>query len=328
MINGQFWRTVFALTIGVIRQVRSKEYPFALRTFYRAMKIPLNIPGHVKLLDVLTRPSVMGLTSRHPLLVYKYLGTYLASSFTRKTRLAIQMNHYRYLSERVSENFLARLVDHSVRLWEGNIDGLAFSITLRIPLENDNEGDISLFFEINSEKIYEISFTIAPGYPLQMDHEQVLLIGRVQGVSGKYDLIRQAGKSFHGILPGRLLLYAAEAIAQALDIHVVVGLGNGEQILKDWSARSEVGFDYDEFWHSFNGEKTSGNLFVLPIPFPEKPIEQVKSSRRGQALRKRMFRQQVMDQVRARFEEECLKERDLSHSLPFADQAHDQQGGT
>ena len=317
MIDGPFWKPLSLLTNGLMRQVRNKEYKLALRTFYRAMKIPLNISGHMKLLGVLTSPCVAGLTSRHPPLVYKYLGTYLARGFRRKTRLAIQLNHYRYLSERISEHFLVHLADHGVRLWEDSIDGLEFSTTLAIPLTNDNEGDLSLFFEINAEKIYQISFTIAPGQPLQVGHAQVLLVGRVQGVGGKYDLIRQAGKSCHGILPGRLLLYAAEAIAEALDIHAVIGLGNEEQIIKEWSADAGVVFDYDQFWHSFNGEKTSGNLFVLPIPFPEKPIKEIKSSRRAQALRKRIFRKQVLDQVRSRFKEESVKERDLRHALPL-----------
>jgi uncharacterized protein len=315
----KFLVATFILTLGVIRQIRSKEYPFALRTFYRALKIPLNIPGHVKLLEVLTLPSVMGLTSRYPLLVYKYLGTYLARSFTRSTRLAIQTNHYRYLSERVRENFLAHLFDHSPTLWEHSADNLKFTINLKIPRANDNEGDISLSFETNSIKVYEISFTIAPAHLLNTGIDQVLLIGRVQGVNGKYELIRQTGKACHGILPGRMLIHAAAAIGLALDIHAIVGLGNGEQIHKDWASRSEVEFDYDEFWQSFNSEKNRGNLFVLPIPFAERPLYQIKSSRRGQALRKRLFRQQLMEQVRAHFEERYLKESVQSHRPMFAE---------
>ena len=303
--------TNILLAIRVIRLISNKGLFLTLRSCLRAAPIFLNFVGHIKLTKILLHPHVIGLTKRHPRLLYKYLGNYVARCFPRNTRLTILTNHYNYLTKYVNDDFLTRIFEEKIILWREFSGENLFSITLNFPhasYDDDCEGDLSLVFSANGLSLYVMSFTIIPGQVIKIANDQAIFISRVQGLSSHLALLRQATKNFHYISPAALLLVAVQAIALPLNIKAIVGVSTGAQI----SSRNETDcffFDYDEFWRSADAERMNDNMFLLPVPLPEKPIRMIKQTRRSKVLRKRKFKRQLAEQVSGTFSRNFLQNR-------------------
>lgn len=294
-------------TLQLIPQVFRKRGLLSVRACFRAMLILSNLPGHIELLRVLAAPSIAGLVGRHPRLGYRYLIPYLAHNLSRKTRLTILTNHYRKLKDCFNENVLVQVYEDSPVLWQECLDGHALRITLSFPQEHDYEGDLRLDFKSDDVTLYAMTFTITPGHALQVDSDQALLISAIQGASGKVDLLRQVTKICHGTSPLYLLLAAVEAVALSLGIGMLAGVGREQQIARRREENAIRFFDYDGFWADLSAEKASGDFYRTPVPFPEKPIELLKSNRRSRALRRRELRNRISEQVQACFMHRFLK---------------------
>lgn len=91
---------------------------------------------------------------------------------------------------------------------------------------------------------------------------------------------------------------ALQGIALACNIKAIVGVSNQEQLS---NTDTNNFFNYDLFWHSFGADQTKENLFILPIPFPEKPIELIKSNHRRRTVHKRQYKNQLRQDVYKRF---------------------------
>lgn len=300
-------RTTFGPTLKLIHQVLKKRGLLSVRACFRAMLILPNLPGHIELLRVLAAPPIADLVRRHPRLGYRYLIPYLAHNLSRKSRLTILTNHYRKLKDRLNENALVQIYEDSPVLWKECLGDQTLRITLSFPQEHDYEGDLRLDFKSGDVTLYAMTFTIAPGQALHVDSDQVLLISAIQGASGKVDLLRQITKICHGTSPLYLLLAAVEAVALSLGIGMLVGVGREQQIARRRGENAIRFFDYDGFWSDVSAEKTSGDFYRTPVPFPEKPIELLKSNRRSRALRRRELRNRISEQVQVRFTQRLLK---------------------
>lgn len=300
-------RAAVGSTLRLIPSVIKKRGLFSVRACLRFVSVLGNLSGHRALLDVITHPHIVELMRRHPRLGYRYLAPYMARSFDKNARLDVMTNHYRYLSDHVGPEVLARIYEESPVIWEERIDNQLFGITLSFPEENDYEGDLRLSFQMDSVSLYSIVLTIAPGRALNMPNEQVLLISAVQGAAGKIDLIRQVTKTCHGSAPVYLLLAAAEAIALSLAIDTIAGMSSGQQIARANKTGAHGFFDYDGFWMDFIGTTAIEDFYATSVPFPEKPLIDLKSNRRSRALRRRSLKNQISRQAQAWLTKNFLK---------------------
>lgn len=222
------------------------------------------------------------------------------------------MNHYNYLTKYVNGDFLTHIFEEKIILWREFSGENLFSITLNFPhasYDDDCEGDLSLVFSANGLSLYVMSFTIIPGQVIKIANDQAIFISRVQGLSSHLALLRQATKSFHYISPADLLLVAVQAIALPLNIKAIVGVSTEAQISSRADGTEFFSFDYDEFWRSADAERMNGNMFLLPVPLPEKPIRMIKQTRRSKVLRKRKFKRQLAEQVSGTFSRNFLQNR-------------------
>jgi uncharacterized protein VirK/YbjX len=272
---------------------------FRLVTFLRALSIIRYARGHLKLLRVISLPHARGLAYRHHRLPYRYLNPYLARGFCKSTRLEALTNHYEYLQGRVSDSFLMRVYEKGETLWEECIEGRSYSIELTFPEEHDWEGDLRLNFKNGPVLLYTLTFSIAPGRYVQAADEQVLLVSAIQGGSHVIHLIKEATKNCNDSSPALLLLAAAQGIALSLDIPAIAGVGTGQQVSRE--GQTGFVFDYDRFWESVTGDELRKDFYVVPVPFPQKPLELVRANRRSRAIRRRELRGRVTEQVRAYF---------------------------
>jgi len=270
--------------------------------FERGMQraqILLEFPDFRRLRHLANSLSITQLLGHEAKFIYKYLSPYVANSFTRKMRLAAILTHYQFLVARVAPAFFTAVARQPV-LWQQQVGEALFTITLSYPLRSGYEGELSLNFCLNSTILQVVSFLIVPGGLVGSTDAQALLISQVQGTRHAA-LLKHATKTLHDITPAVLLVNAAYGLATALGIRQAIGISLEEQLCHTRSY-----FDYNGFWQQFDGQLTTNQMYLLDIPAPEKPIEQVKSKHRARTLRKRHYRQQLRAAVAAHFAAEFL----------------------
>jgi uncharacterized protein VirK/YbjX len=242
----------------------------------------------------------------NPIVGFKYTGKYLALFLTRASRLSIFEHHHRTLVETVNKNFFKNIIEGQIELWKECRGESTYTIGLTFP-DYGMEGDLSLIFSSNLQKLFTISFTIAPGSLLDIPAEHVIFISRVQGVRDVFDLMQCSTKNLNDISPRILLLEAVQAIAITMGISDIVGICAKEQI-SSWSNLS-VGTsysDYDHLWQKYGGEIINNQAYRLPVPFVHKPLSMIKRHHRCRAQHRRELRKAIREQICNAFEKKCL----------------------
>lgn len=274
--------------------------------------------GHTRLLRTLLDPRIVGLTQRHPQLAWKYLGgNYLARRMTTRTRLESLTHHYDIVRTRLRAGFLDDVLAGRVTLWQDTHAEHRFSVTLAFPRSPhhpdrmaDHEGDLALNFAMDGVPLYTLCFSVVPDSAVHLGCGNAIFLGRLQGADGRFEQIRLATRQLHDISPKDILLAALQGIAQALGIDTLIGVSNAEQLSKSRGVRAEsVLFDYDSFWQSLQAQRTIDNLFMLPLPIPDKPIETIAQKHRSRTLRKRRYKESVSEAACNAFRVQCLAHR-------------------
>jgi len=275
----------------------------------RLLPLALHWRGHRAWLKLLAGDKVSALKALHPMLKHKYLRRrYLFSSLSVTDGLAIIQYHYQTVSGKVASSFFPRLIKEQPQIWETQTDDGHFGIRLTFPYDlkrpermHDHEGDLMLLFEFDQKPIYIICMTIVPGEVAQRNFNlatagDVIFVGRVQGVPGKFAEVRTATKALNDITPSRLLINATEAIARIFGAELLVCVSNDEQLSKFQEEEDlEYYFDYDNFWNDLGAHKTSNGFFCIERDAADKPIEEIRQKHRSRTRAKRNFRKSVVD---------------------------------
>jgi len=257
------------------------------------------ISGHRAVVQLMQQPGPRELLRAHPLIIYRPYRRFLATSFTKQHRRAVLLHHYRYLLPRVARAFFSDIAVNPPMLWHTAIGPDQFAIVLSFPGELQYEGDLLLEFRQNEVPLYSLSFSIAPGATTGSSAPVVLLIARVQGSFGRFDAIRQATKTCNDMSPCYLLMAAVQGLAQGLNVAVIAGVKNCEQITAGM-LEDTVYFDYDAFWRAHHGVD-EGRFYLMTVPIPEKPIESISRAHRRRTLAKREFKNAIVEMTKARF---------------------------
>lgn len=225
--------------------------------------------------------------------------TYLAPTFSRRQRRELLREHYLHLTSCLSESFFSQITLGAPVLWEHSLiqDSVAITISLS---ECEFEGDLLLEFQINSQAIFHLSMSVAPGHLVGSTAERVILVARVQGVRGKWEDIRHATKECLDVSPPFILMSAVQAIARATGITCIAGVRNTQKIWIPRQPTPDLHFDYDEFWRKLSAT-VELNFCLMPVPMVKRPIEQVGVRHRRRTLIKRQFKQRIEDAVYDRF---------------------------
>ena len=294
--GGSAFRTAFAHSIpafvGKARRQLSDE------------PILATILGHIELVRVLNRPEMRALRTRHPTLVAKYFGQYLAKNFRLKFRREIMVFHNRYLLERTVRSFFATMVAERTPLWNKTVDGNAYSISLSFRSEYHFEGDLCLTFERNGVILYLITFSIVPGHPIADTADPAFLVACVQGAPEQFEAIRISTRENNDIAPNQMLMAALFALAGPLDIKSVAGVTNRLQLSR--KEAEPFPFDYDVFWQSFAARETPCAFYEMSVRNPYKPLLSVKLEHRRRARLRRRYKDQIAASVSRTFAEQFL----------------------
>ena len=228
-------------------------------------------------------------------LALKYVvPNYLARGFTVSERVACFLHHYRRLHASLPEGALRQILQKEVILHEIAEDGNRFTFTLGFPEPyNDKEGELSLNLQVDGKTIFNLCFTIVPGWVLKSEAPEALLISRLQGKPGCNSQIRLARRALNDYSPRSLLLAALQGIAIALGVNEIeaVSAKNQKSYVKGFPRIFESG--YDDFFAKAGLVKTSLGFYSGYIPIDGKPLESFKGRARSRARKRRARRKQI-----------------------------------
>jgi uncharacterized protein VirK/YbjX len=257
-----------------------------------------------KVVNALTAPKLVKLVKKEPVIFIKFSWPIYACEFTTRERAVLFSEHYKFLQHRIRAAFLDRIIDGRVTVWDAALGSTHLQIGLAVSFPaTHGEGELNLYFMVNSIDVYVLSFVIVPQRLPGAKVENSIFVTRLQGIKGRADAIRLATKSVGEVSPPLILMAAVQGIGMALGIGFVLGISAKAQVSGEGRPPSkDLTSAYDEFWDSIEGIRLPSGFYLFPIPMPEKPFVMIKQNHRPRVRARRAFRNTVTERVRAELE--------------------------
>ena len=253
---------------------------------------------HQALLNVIDQPRTRAVRLAFPRMQYRYTLPYLSTSLGWHERWSAQISHYAFVNKFFSSDFSRQVLEGSLELWRVQVEDQVMVVRVQglCPVTRHREGELTLCVEMAGAPIYKMSFSIVQLSGLNVPvgrSSHALYVGRVQGVSGAMDAIRQASTLLGDVAPQDLLMAVLSGLAGALNIDTVLGVSDGTCVSRDTIAQSGSSFCYGQFWARYAGQVLEGGHHRMSLPFAEKPLNEIAAKHRKRTQRKRDFKRQV-----------------------------------
>lgn len=260
--------------------------------------VTTNFSTQLRFLQVLSRPGFEEFFRRFPSVAYKHTEPNdLAKSLTNAQRASSHLHHYSFLQARLSPSSLRQILNCELRLFETSEQGHTFAIDLAAALHGYYEGELRLNFLADGNDIFVLSFTFVPGSVVGSPMRDAILISRNQGTKGTLPIIGMATRSLLGVCPQALLVSALEGIAEAVGIPEIVCVSAANQPTDSSEVHSTFAQKYDEFFESWGATFAGPGFYTLPVPFPQKPLPEIKLSHRQRTRKRRALKRLVANQA-------------------------------
>jgi uncharacterized protein VirK/YbjX len=228
---------------------------------------------------------------------------YLANGFSNSQRTACLLHHYQRLEAGMSAQLLERTLFQRVTVLETEQDGIHCEISLCFSRPFEKEGELSLNLHVDGAIVFVLSFSIVPGWVIQSDSKEVLLISRLQGMKDYYPQIRRATKAFSDVAPAALLLAALDGFGRFLGIHRMASVSAARQSSYTEELSKFYKSAYDDFFSEIGLSSNASGFFVSPLPIEEKPMASIKHGHKLRTREKRQFKRELADQVCVRLQQ-------------------------
>jgi uncharacterized protein VirK/YbjX len=248
---------------------------------------------HRDVVSFFEQPSLAPLRSMP--LANKYLSAYLGKNLGKVSRCEILLHHYRRIVESAVPDFFECVFTGSYLLWSREDAHGSCAIKLMFNQPGHYEGDLSVVFMSNEQRIFDISFTIVPGYAIGSSTKELLFIARVQGAKNRFAEIKRATKTCSDVAPQHMLMLAIQSIAEALGITAVAGVAH-DNVLPNEEGEP-LKFDYDGFWKNWVDRPTARHFYEMPVPLPRTALSEIQTGHRRRTNKKRAFKNQVGDDI-------------------------------
>ncbi len=208
---------------------------------------------------------------------------YHKSTFDERIKLVEE--HLKFLMRTMNENFLLELYGgKEIILWKMPLDETLgeMRIVLLIHGGQKKEGlaSIILFLSDNTA-VYQIMFWIAKDSAENFS----MYIGALQGpnVENSKDLIKILTKKCHAYRTKNLILYAAQAVARALNLKKIYAVTNeGYYANNHIRADRKLKTSFSDFWQECGGSPTNDKrFFELPLVEKRKTFEEIPTQKRA-----------------------------------------------
>jgi len=286
------------LLSSILIFARSRYYwsPARLVRLFRG--VTADIPRQIELFRLMSLPAFSDLHRTEPRFRFKFLiRDYLVRGFSITQSTACFLHHYKRLHATMSEDLLHRTLHQSVVLLEATQDGMHRAISLCYSRPFEKEGELSLNLHVDGAVVFVLSFTIVPGWAVQCEAEEALLVSRLQGTNGYYPHIRAATKSMHNVGPAALLLAALQGFAKAFGIRWMAGVSAIHQ--SSYTERLSLFYKnaYDDFFSEIGIPCNPAGFFLSTLPPQDKPMSLIKQGHKIRTKEKRQFKSQVAEHV-------------------------------
>jgi len=243
-------------------------------------------------------PAFAEFLQTNPRFRFKFLiRDYLVRGFSTAQRTACFLRHYKRLHSTMSADLLHRILHRQVTVFDARREQLHLEVNLCFSRPFEKEGELSLNLHVDGVVVFVLSFTIIPGWVVDSDAEDVLLISRLQGTNGYYPLIRSATRALHNVGPAAFLLAALSGLAQAFGTSQMAGVSAVRQ--SSYTDELSIFYEnaYDDFFSEIGVPKNTSGFFLGPLPPDDKPLASIKQGHKIRTKEKRQFKSQVAEEV-------------------------------
>lgn len=283
---------------SVLVFARDRYYWSPARILRILWGVSTNIPRHLEIFQIMRFPAYAELLRIDPRFRLKFLiRDYLVRGFSTAQRAACFLHHYKRLHASTSAEFLDRTLHRRVTVFEARRDEIDIEISLCFSRPFEKEGELSLNLHVNGAVVFVLSFTLIPGWVVQSEAEELLLISRLQGTNGFYPQVRAATKALHHVAPAALLLAALHGFAKAFGIGVMAGVSAVRQSSFTEELSLFYKSAYDDFFSEIGIPKNTSGFFLSSIPPEDKPMSSIKKGHKIRTREKRQFKLQIAEYV-------------------------------
>jgi len=208
---------------------------------------------------------------------------YYKSTFDERIKLVEE--HLNFLASTMNENFLKKLYGgEKIFLWKMQLDETLkeMRLVLFFHAGQKKEGLASIVLELaDNTPVYQIMFWLAKDSAQNFS----MYIGALQGpnVENSKDLIKILTKKCHACRTKNLILYAAQAVARALNLKKIYAVTN-----EGYYANNHIRIDrklktsFSDFWQECGGTPCKdGRFFELPLIERRKTFEEIPTQKRA-----------------------------------------------
>jgi uncharacterized protein VirK/YbjX len=289
--------------VPFLYMARQKYYWSPQRLGRIMWSIASNLHRHIEILCIFSRPAFKSLVLLDPVFPFRHLSTQLLlPGLTASERSISLLHHYRFFLSRISKSALRRFGRNEIELIEHRKEDATFSVTLGPPEKGALwEGESLLQLRVNRELIYQLGFTIVPGWVMHSDRRDIFFVQRLQGVKGCFDEISKATKAFGDIAPPALLVAVLQGLAAAWGIHEMACISAKSQFTSTYNHGEESSAllkqAYDDFFLQLGATRVCNDFFSLPLPLEEKPLDLIGNGHKARTRKKRALRQEIANRA-------------------------------
>ncbi len=235
-------------------------------------------------LTFLAEPKMEQVVAANPAIYAKLARKFACSTFDQKQRLLVIRQHYQFLAS-VSEHVRRRILDEDgLEVLQFEQAGCNHSFRLIIARESSREGEMTLRWTVDSRRVADVTFVFC----LSSHYEPCLLIGGIQGCrpDAAPDQFRDLTKAMHGLRPMPAVIHVLRALAAALDVRLLVAVGDKNHVLGRKRALGRLQISYDRIWLESGGVAQPDGNFLLPLATPVKDLSEIPSQKRAMYRRR------------------------------------------
>jgi uncharacterized protein len=281
----------FAALIAGVHSVRHHDASIAIAGLRQAVLLLCSLRKHASVLRVLSHPQSAHLTSQYPLLPFIYLGNYVAVGLPLAARRAIFLTHFQFVQRKFNNSFLASMANSPIAVWHRTIGHRTFDVALGLNYPQHREGDLMLSFRMDGAMVYRLTFSFASGRHFDLPDATVIVVAAIQGVPD-FERVKLATRTCSDIQPAHILMAALGALADLVGVSTILGLHQARQLLGE-----QLYFAYDRFFEIYGPEIADQRLYLIKVPYSEKPLSEIERSHRKRTQRKRAFKGDTRHQV-------------------------------
>ena len=156
----------------------------------------------------------------------KCMKRYLSLSMTPFERCDAITHHFRFMNTHFVVGEAVKAASLSKVLWTKICSDFTLSLLLEQSSKAALEGEMTLQFYVDGSRFYYLTFSVVAGSLANIDADNILFVGGIQGVVDKREEIRRVSKANNEVAPIDHLLLALRCIAETLAIDWIAGVAS------------------------------------------------------------------------------------------------------